>query len=350
MNSSMTSTGDGPRATRPSFADVLSAAERLAGKAVVTPLLESPALNAQVGGRVLIKPEVLQRTGSFKFRGAYNRISMIPEAARRSGVVAYSSGNHAQGVAAAAALLGVPATIVMPADAPQIKIANTRGYGATVELYERASESREARAEQIAAETGATIVRPYDDPGIMAGQGTCGLEIARQAAQLNAPLDMLLVCCGGGGLTSGCAIAMAELSPRTKVYAVEPEGFDDTRRSLEGGTRVANEPGQQSFCDALLSPTPGELTFSVNRELLAGGIAVSDAEVAAAMAFAFTTLKLVVEPGGAVCLAALLAGKVNARGKTLALTLSGGNVDPGTHAEAVAAGIAIIAEARPRLS
>ena len=338
MTSSSVSTAEGPLPPAPAFPDILAAHERLSDKVVVTPLLESPALNARVGGRVLIKPETLQRTGSFKFRGAYNRISMIPEAERKTGVVAYSSGNHAQGVAAAAALLGIPATIVMPADAPAIKIANTRGYGAQVELYERASQSREARAEAIAAESGATVVRPYDDPGIMAGQGTCGLEIARQAAELDARLDALLVCCGGGGLISGCAIAMAELSPETEVYSVEPEGFDDTRRSLEGGERVANAPGPQSFCDALLSPTPGELTFSVNRRLLAGGIAVSDAEVAAAMAYAFSTLKLVVEPGGAVSLAALLSGKLEVGGKTVALTLSGGNVDPGVHAEAVAAG------------
>jgi threonine dehydratase len=340
MNSSGVSTTDGPLPAPPSYSDIVAAADRLAGKAILTPLLESQALNARVGGRVLIKPEILQRTGSFKFRGAYNRISQIPPAQRAAGVVSYSSGNHAQGVAAAAALFDMPATIVMPADAPAIKIANTRGYGATVELYERASESREARAKAIAAELDATIVCPYDDADVMAGQGTCGLEIARQAEQLNAQLDALLVCCGGGGLTSGCAIALAEMSPDTKVYAVEPEGFDDTKRSLEGGERVANAPGHDSFCDALLSPTPGALTFSVNRRLLAGGIAVSDDEVAAAMAYAFSTLKLVVEPGGAVSLAALLAGKIDARDKTLALTLTGGNVDPDTHAKAVAAGSA----------
>ena len=338
MNSSSVSTAEEPLPAPPGFPDILAAADRLAGKAVVTPLLESQALNARVGGQVLIKPETLQRTGSFKFRGAYNRISLIPAAQRAAGVVAYSSGNHAQGVAAAAALFDMPATIVMPADAPAIKIANTRGYGAKVELYERASESREARAEVIAAELGATIVRPYDDSGIMAGQGTCGLEIARQAEQLGAKLDALLVCCGGGGLTSGCAIALAEMSPGTKIYAVEPEGFDDTRRSLESGERVTNPPGNDSFCDALLSPTPGALTFSVNQRLLAGGIAVSDDEVAVAMAYAFSILKLVVEPGGAVSLAALLAGKIDARDRTLALTLSGGNVDPEIHAKAVAAG------------
>ncbi len=334
MTSSSVSTAETP----PGYSDILAAAKRLAGKAVVTPLLESHALNARAGGRILIKPEILQRTGSFKFRGAYNRLGLIPAEDRAAGVVAFSSGNHAQGVAAAAALYGMPATIVMPADAPAIKIANTRGYGAAVELYERGSASREARAEAIAAKLGATVVRPYDDPGIVAGQGTCGLEIAAQADALGAQLDTLLVCCGGGGLASGCAIAFAEVSPATKIYTVEPAGFDDTRRSLTAGERLANAPGQASFCDALLAPTPGALTFSINQRLLAGGFAVSDAEVAAAMAYAFSVLKLVVEPGGAVCLAAVLAGKLDTRGKTVALTLSGGNVDPETHAKAVAAG------------
>lgn len=328
MISSRGSTADTGARGAPSFADIMAAAARLKDQAVRTPLLESPALNQRVGGRVLIKPETLQRTGSFKFRGAYNRISQIPEGERAAGVVAYSSGNHAQGVAAAAALLGLPATIVMPRDAPAMKVDNTRGYGAEVVLYDRSSESRETRAMEIAAQTGATVVRPYDDPWIVAGQGTCGLEIAQQANERGAALDALLVCCGGGGLVSGCALALAELSPRTEVYSVEPEGFDDTARSLAGGSRVANAPGAASFCDALLSPTPGELTFSVNRRLLAGGLAVSDAEVAAAMAFAYRTLKLVIEPGGAVALAAVLAGRYDARGKTVAVTLSGGNVDP----------------------
>jgi threonine dehydratase len=312
----------------PAFADVEAAAERLAGWAVRTPLLNAPALDARVGGRILLKAETLQRTGSFKFRGAFNRIGQIPEANRPAGMVSYSSGNHAQGAAAAAALLRVPATIVMPADAPAIKLANTRGYGAEVVLYDRMTEVREEIGAELAARRGATIVRPYDDPGIIAGQGTCGLEIARQAAALDARLDALLVCCGGGGLTAGCALALAELSPETAVYTVEPEGFDDTARSLAGGARVSNDPAARSFCDALLMPTPGELTFAINRRLLAGGLAVSDAEVAAAMVYAFKTLKLVVEPSGAVALAALLAGRFDARGKTVALTLSGGNVDP----------------------
>ena len=337
MNSSPESTAEPLQARPPNFADVAAAAERLAGHAVATPLLSSPALDRRVGGRVLLKAETLQRTGSFKFRGAFNRISQIPEAERGAGVVTYSSGNHAQGVAAAAALLGVPATIVMPEDAPAIKLANTRGYGAEVVLYDRFTENREALAVALAAERGATLVRPYDDPGVIAGQGTCGLEIARQAAARGLEIDALLVCCGGGGLTAGCALALAELSPKTRIYTVEPAGFDDTRRSLAAGARVGNDPAARSFCDALLAPTPGELTFPINRRLVAGGFAVSDDEVRAAMGYGFRTLKLVLEPGGAVALAALLAGRLETHGKTVALTLSGGNVDPETYREMLAA-------------
>ena len=326
-----------PMTEAPVFADIEAAAARLAGWAVETPLLNPPALDRKLGGRILLKAEILQRTGSFKFRGAFNRISLIPEAERGAGVVAYSSGNHAQGVAAAAALLGVPAAIVMPKDAPAIKVANTRGYGAEVVLYDRATENREAIGAALSAERGATLVRPFDDPGVIAGQGTCGLEIALQAAARGFEIDALMVSCGGGGLTAGCALAMAELSPKTQVYTVEPAGFDDTRRSLAEGARVENDPAARSFCDALLAPTPGELTFPINRRLLAGGFAVSDDEVRAAMGYAFRTLKLVIEPGGAVALAALLAGRLETRGKTVALTLSGGNVDPETYREMLAA-------------
>jgi threonine dehydratase len=326
-----------PMAEAPVFADIEAAAARLAGWAVETPLLNLPALDQMLGGRILLKAETLQRTGSFKFRGAFNRISLIPEAERGTGVVAYSSGNHAQGVAAAAALLAVPATIVMPEDAPAIKVANTRGYGAEVVLYNRATENREAIGAALCAERGATLVRPYDDPGVIAGQGTCGLEIAQQAAARGFEIDALMVCCGGGGLTAGCALALAELSPKTQVYTVEPAGFDDTRRSLAEGARVENDPAARSFCDALLAPTPGEVTFPINRRLLAGGFAVSDEEVRAAMDYAFRTLKLVIEPGGAVALAALLAGRLETHGKTVALTLSGGNVDPIIYREMLAA-------------
>ncbi|MDX1574634.1 MAG: threonine/serine dehydratase [Kiloniellales bacterium] len=322
----------------PGLAEIEAAARRLAGRAVATPLLESPALNERLGGRILIKAETLQRTGSFKFRGAFNKISQIPEAARHGGVVAYSSGNHAQGVAAAARLLGIAATIVMPSDAPAIKIENTRALGAEVVFYDRHREAREKVAERLLAERRATLVRPYDDPDIIAGQGTCGLEIARQAEAAGARLDAALVCCGGGGLIAGTATALARLRPGIEVYAVEPEGFDDTTHSLASGRRVRNDPAARSFCDALLAPTPGELTFAINRRLLAGGLVVSDREVAQAMAYAFRVLKLVVEPGGAAALSALLTGKFDARDKTLAITLSGGNVDPATFAEAIASG------------
>ena len=320
----------------PGTADVEAAAGRLQGKAVHTPLLEVAALNERIGARVLIKPESLQRTGSFKFRGAYNRISQIPPEERNKGVVAYSSGNHAQGVAAAAALLGLPATIVMPADAPRIKIENTRGFGAEVVTYARDSEDRAAIAEEIVERKGATLVPPYDDPLVIAGQGTCGREIAQDAAARGAKIDHLLICCGGGGLTAGCALAFEALSPGTRVHSVEPVGFDSTARSLVSGKRETNRPGAASLCDALLAPQPGQTTLEINRRLLAEGLAVDDREIAAAMAYAFRTLKLVVEPGGAAALAALLSGKLEAPGDCVALVISGGNVDPAAYAEIIA--------------
>ncbi len=311
----------------PGFDDVLKAAGRIKGHAVATPLLEYPALNARTGGRILLKAETLQRTGSFKFRGAFNRLAQIPEAQRSSGVVAYSSGNHAQGVAAAAQILGISATIVMPDDAPAIKIANTRGYGAEVIFYDRYIESREEICERLTADRGAVLVRPFDDPQIIAGQGTCGLEISEQAAERETAIDQLLICCGGGGLTAGCCLAMAERSPATEVFCVEPEDFDDTGRSLAAGKRLANKPDARSICDALLAPTPGMLTFEINRHHLAGGLKVSDDQVAQAVRYAFEVLKLVIEPGGAVALAAVLAGCIETKGKVVAATLSGGNVD-----------------------
>jgi threonine dehydratase len=319
----------------PDIAAIRAAAARIAGHAVLTPLLESPAVNARLGGRLLIKAEPLQRTGSFKFRGAYNTLSQFSPEARRTGVVTWSSGNHAQGVAAAAQALGIPALIVMPADAPAIKIANTRGYGAEIVLYDRIKESREEIGARIAAERGATIVAPYDEPQVIAGQGTCGLEIAAQAKARDVRLDAVLVCCGGGGLTAGCATALAAETPDTKVYAVEPIEFNDTGRSLAAGQRVANAPGATSFCDALLAPTPGEITFAINKRLLAGAFAVSDREAAEAMAVAFADYKLVVEPGGAVALAAVLSGKYAIKGRTVAVVASGGNVDRETFAAAL---------------
>ena len=315
------------------IADVEAAARRLAGVAVVTPLLESEALNERAGARLLVKAEPLQRTGSFKFRGAYNAIATL----RPPAVVAYSSGNHAQGVAAAARLLGVPATIVMPADAPRIKLENTRALGARVVTYDRLKESREAIGAAIAAETGAVLIRPYDEPLVIAGQGTAGLELARQAAERGAALDTALVCCGGGGLIAGCALALKAARPDTAVYAVEPEGYDDTARSLAAGERVANPAPVPTLCDALLAPTPGEITFAINRRLLASGVAVSDAEVRAAMRLAFQHLKLVIEPGGAVSLAAALHGKLPLRG-AVGIVVSGGNVDPDLYAEILRGG------------
>ncbi len=313
-----------PRVT---FADVRSAASRLAGHAAVTPLLESPALNKRLGGQVLIKAETLQRVGAFKFRGAYNRLSRLSAAERVGGVVAFSSGNHAQGVALAARLLNMPALIVMPSDAPAVKVDATRGYGAAVRFYDRARDDREAIAQSAAVERGAIVVPAFDDPFVIAGQGTAGLEITEQAAALGAPIDTLLSPVGGGGLMAGVSLALGALSPATRLFGVEPAGFDDTRLSLEAGERRAAPPAPRSLCDALESPMPGRITFPILREALAGILTVTDAEVAEAMRFAFATLKLVVEPGGVVALAALLAGKLDVSEQTTAIILSGGNVD-----------------------
>ncbi len=320
------------------FSDVEAAAARLKGKAVMTPLLSSPDLDACTGGRVLVKAEPLQRTGSFKFRGAYNRISQFSEAERKRGVVAYSSGNHAQGVAYAAQTFGIKATIIMPTDSPRLKIENTRGYGAEVILYDRFGESREAIGQRISDETGAILVPPYDDPNIIAGQGTIGIEMVRQAQELGLTLDILLCCCGGGGLMAGVATSVNHLSPSTRLYAVEPENFDDTKRSLEGGERVSNAPSPpMSICDAIVTPMPGQLTFPINKARLAGGIAVSDREAAEAVAYAARVLKITVEPGGAVALAAALSGKLDLAGRTVGVVCSGGNIDPEFHAAIMAA-------------
>jgi threonine dehydratase len=316
-------------------ADVQSAAQQIAGHAIQTPLLESPLLNERLGGRLLVKAECLQLGGAFKFRGAYNRISRLDEAERKAGVVAFSSGNHAQGVALAAQMLGVPATIVMPTDAPEIKLANTRAYGADVVLYDREKENRADIARALAADKGAILVPSYDDPFIIAGQGTVGLELAGQAKEIGALLDAVIAPCGGGGLISGCALALNHEISDTEIFIAEPEGFDDTARSLAAGTRLAIEPGARSFCDALLSPMPGELTFSINQKLLAGGLSVSDTQTAQAMKVAYQYLKLVVEPGGAVALAAAVSSAYDCRDKTVAVICSGGNVDADIFAEAI---------------
>lgn len=322
----------------PVFADIQSAAGRLKGQAHVTPLLEAHALNAATGGRILVKAECLQRTGSFKFRGAWNCISQLTPEAGRRGVVAFSSGNHAQGVAAAAQIRGFPATIVMPADTPEIKKANTRNYGAKVVLYDRASESREEIAGRIVAETGGTLVPPFEHRDIIAGQGTAGLELAAQAEAAGAALDAVLVNCSGGGLTGGIALAMEALAPKAKVYSVEPEGFDDYRRSLASGVREKNARSSGSLCDALLSQQPGEMTFAINRPRLGGGLVVSEDEVKAAMRYAFEHLKLVIEPGGCASLAAVLSGKIAAKGRVIAVIASGGNVDARLYADILGGG------------
>lgn len=319
----------------PVYADIEAAAATLAPVAVRTRLLSSPALDALTGARVFIKPEVLQRTGSFKFRGAYNRLSLIPQAERAKGVVAFSSGNHAQGVAAAAQLLGLPATIVMPADAPAFKRERTKSYGARVVLYDRDRESREAIANGIASESGATLVPPFDDPNIIAGQGTVGLEIVEDLRVLGLAADIVSAPASGGGLMAGIALAIHHGFPQAKLFTAEPDGYDDHARSLASGERQRHQAKNRTFCDALMAPEPGELTFAINRRLVAGGVTATDAEVAQAMAFAFRELKLVVEPGGSVALAALLAGRIDVRGKTAVIVLSGGNVDAGLYADAI---------------
>ena len=307
--------------------DIRAAAERLAGVAVRTPLIENAELNRRAGGRVLLKPENLQLTGSFKIRGAYNLLSQLSAYEAAKGAVAWSSGNHAQGVAKAGQLLGIKTTIVMPEDAPRLKLANTKRYGGEVVTYDRYSGDREAIARDIAAETGAVIVPSYDHADIIAGQGTAGLEIAEQAGEAGASLDQAVICCGGGGLTAGCATALTSLVPSIRVYTAEPENYDDTARSLDAGTRLEADTSVPSICDALLSPSPGKLTFEILRRTVAGGLVVSEAEVRDAMQFAFRELKLVVEPGGAVALAAVLSGRLSTEGQTTAVMLSGGNVD-----------------------
>jgi threonine dehydratase len=319
----------------PTFGDVLAARRRLAELACLTPLIEHPALNAAAGGRVLLKAENLQRVGAFKFRGAYNKIAQLDKAAFPGGVVACSSGNHAQGVAAAATLRGFKSAIVMPADAPQLKIERTKAFGGEVVTYDRVKEDRDAIARSICEERTAAYVHPYDDADVIAGQGTVGLEMMEQAAAMGAIPDLVLVGASGGGLVSGVSIAVKEKHPETLIYSVEPAGFDDLARSLAKGERERNPALSGSICDALMANTPGEMTFQVARRFLAGGLSVTDEEAKAAVRFAFRELKLVVEPGGAVSLAAILAGKVPLNGRTVAAVLSGGNVDPALFADII---------------
>jgi threonine dehydratase len=312
----------------PTAADVDAAAQRLAGVALRTPLVTSPVLDALTGARVFLKAETLQRTGSFKFRGAYNKLSSIPPEARGRGVVAFSSGNHAQGVAAAAQLLGMPAVIVMPGDAPRLKRERTAELGAEIVLYDRAREDREAIAGAIAAKRNAVLVPPYDDALIIAGQGTVGREIAEDLTALALSPEVVAVGASGGGLTAGIALAVKARAPQVRLYTAEPEGFDDHARSFRSGRREVNATLTGTICDALMASTPGELTFAINRALGVEGVTASEEDVAEAVRFAFRELKLVVEPGGAVALAALMAGKIDVSGKVAVAVLSGGNVDP----------------------
>ncbi|WP_410795996.1 threonine/serine dehydratase [Palleronia sp. LCG004] len=304
-----------------------AAARRLQGHARRTPLLSAPLLDEVAGRRVLVKAECLQLTGSFKFRGAFSAISAMDETTRNRGILAYSSGNHAQGVALAARMHGVPATIVMPADAPATKLANTRAYGAEIVTYDRHAEDREAIGETMARDRGLTLVRPYDEPDVIAGQASCGIEIAEELGDATGDV---LVCCGGGGLTSGIALALAERAPGLRVRPVEPRGFDDTARSLAAGEILRNAPDARSICDAIVTPAPGQLTFPIMKRHCGPGIAVTDDEALHAMALAFARLKIVLEPGGAVALAAALFHGGEVAGDTVVCVASGGNVDPAT--------------------
>ena len=320
----------------PTIDDIRSAAARLREVACVTPLLESPAINARTGGRVLLKCEMFQPMGAFKIRGAWNRISRLSESERARGIVTHSSGNHAQAAALAAQRLGIDATIVMPSDAPEIKIGRTRAFGANVVTADRQGGVRERTAADIAERTGAILVHPYDHEDVIAGQGTVGLEVAEQCRERDAGIDVAVVPCSGGGLIAGCAVALHAFWPDAEIHAAEPDGFDDTRRSLLSGRRETNAAGAASICDALLVATPGELTFEINRGHLAGAAAVSDGEVRAAMKTAFSEARLVTEPGGAAGLAAILSGKIDIAGRTACVVLSGGNVDPALFADVIA--------------
>jgi len=334
------------------FELIRQAQARLKGHHIVTPLLEYEPINEMLGGRVLFKAEILQKTGSFKFRGAFNKIAALAPDIRTRGVVTYSSGNHAQGVAAAARHFGIAATVVMPSTAPLLKRQNTERLGAKLVLYDIKTGDRKAIAEAISVETGATIIAPYDDEMVMAGQGTIGLEIAEQLEQFPKSVkrfsdkncgekqtvetqisdsieshDLLLAPIGGGGLMAGVSTALRHLMPDMQLYCVEPEGFDDTKHSLERGERVANQGHASSLCDAIITPTPGELTFPINLRTLTGGFAVDDASVMRATRVLFEVAKLVVEPGGAVGLAALLDNKLALQGRSAVIILSGGNLD-----------------------
>ncbi len=309
------------------IAMIEAAAGRLAGHVVRTPLLSSPFLDEIAGRRVLVKPECLQATGSFKLRGAWAAVSALSSEARATGVIAFSSGNHAQGVALAARRHGIPAVIVMPADAPQTKIATTRALGAEVILYDRATEDRDAIGAQVAAARGLTLIKPFDEPAVIAGQGTVGLEIAEQALEAGVEAGDVLVCCGGGGLAAGIALALEARAPTLRVRPAEPAGFDDVARSLAAGTILRNPSATGSICDAIVTPAPGRITFPILRRLAGPGLVVTDDEALHAMALAFARLRIVLEPGGAVALAAALFRPDEIKGPAVIAVATGGNVD-----------------------
>jgi threonine dehydratase len=321
----------------PTVADVEKARLRIAGAAVRTPLLFSPTLSERLAARVYLKPECLQRTGSFKFRGAYNALAALDPKDRARGIVAVSSGNHAQGVAEAARLFGVPATIVMPNDAPAPKRRRTERSGARVVAYDRATEDRDVVAVRVVSELGGIFVHPFNGPMVIAGQGTVGLEIADDCAALGEAPDVVVAAASGGGLIAGITLAVRERFAGTAIYVAEPAGFDDYARSLAAGTPQRNARAAGSICDALLSPAPGAIGWEINRPALAGGIQASDAEALVAIGYAFDELRLVVEPGGAIGLAALLAGRLDVTGRTIVIVLSGGNVGDDVLAEGIAA-------------
>jgi len=306
---------------------IFDAQARIAPHIVRTPMLRDAALDRLLNATILIKPEVLQKTGSFKLRGATNAILQLTPEQRAHGVVTYSSGNHGQAIACAAASFGIPATIVMPSDAPAIKRDSTKFWGATIIEYDRDTQNREAIAADIVARSGAALIPPYEHPDVIAGQGSAALELAEDAKSAGLALDVLIVPTGGGGFIAGCALALEAASPATKIYAAEPVDWDDTARSLASGTREKNSGKGSKFCDAILTPTPGELTFSINRTRLKAGLTATDDEVRAAQHFAARHFKLIVEPGGAVALAALLARRIETRGQTIAVILSGGNAE-----------------------
>ena len=313
-----------------------AAAARLQGHARVTPLLSSPFLDEIAGRRVFVKAECLQHTGSFKYRGAYSALSALATETRAQGVIAFSSGNHAQAVAYAARQHGVPAVIIMPSDAPKLKIANTRAYGAEVVLYDRATEDRDAIGDALARERGLTLIKPFDNAEVIAGQGTTGLEIAAQARAMGVEAADVLVCCGGGGLTSGIALALEAHAPGLRARPVEPQGFDDVARSLATGTAQRNSTMSGSICDAIVTPAPGLMTLPLMQRLCGPGLAVSDDDALRAMALAFSRLKIVVEPGGAVALAAALFHPDQIAGDAVIAVASGGNVDTDTFTMALA--------------